>query len=78
LETLNGSLSPEENEKANEAAKRLGVHGIGGSDAHGLHVLGKVYTLFPETIRTEEELVAALKNGGYTPCWNEFYLKRPC
>jgi predicted metal-dependent phosphoesterase TrpH len=73
LETLNGSLSPEENEKADDAANSLGVHGIGGSDAHGLHVLGKVYTLFPSPIRSEEELVAALRNGGYTPCWNEFY-----
>jgi predicted metal-dependent phosphoesterase TrpH len=73
LETLNGSLSPEENEKADDAAKRLGIHGIGGSDAHGLHVLGRVYTLFPSPIRSEEELVAALRNGGYTPCWNEFY-----
>jgi predicted metal-dependent phosphoesterase TrpH len=73
LEILNASLSPEENRKASDAASRLGIHGIGGSDAHGLHVLGRVYTLFPSPIRTEEELVAALKNGGYTPRWNEFY-----
>jgi hypothetical protein len=73
LETLNGSLSPEENKKASNAASRLGIHGIGGSDAHGLHVLGRVYTLFPSPIRTEEELVAALKNGGHTPCWNDIY-----
>ena len=73
LETLNGSLSHKTNKKASDAAYRLGTHGIGGSDAHGLHVLGKAYTLFPAPIKTEDELVAALKNGGYIPCWNELY-----
>jgi predicted metal-dependent phosphoesterase TrpH len=74
LEALNASLSSQENQLAVKAAASLGVHSIGGSDAHGLSVLGRAYTLFPAPIRTEEELVQALRNGGYTPCWNdEFY-----
>jgi predicted metal-dependent phosphoesterase TrpH len=74
LEALNASLSSQENQLAVKAAARLGVHSIGGSDAHGALVLGRAYTLFPAPIRTEEELVQALRNGGYAPCWNdEFY-----
>jgi len=73
LETINGSLSQKANEKAINASRILGIPGIGGSDAHGLQVLGKAYTLFPAPIRTPEELVNALKTGGYTPCWNDYY-----
>ena len=73
LETMNGSLPLKINKKASEAALRLGIHGIGGSDAHGLSVLGKVYTLFNTPIRTDKELVTALKAGGYGPCRNGYY-----
>jgi predicted metal-dependent phosphoesterase TrpH len=71
LEVINGSATSEENRRALEAATQLGVKGIGGSDAHGLHGLGKVYTLFPNPIGTEEDLILALRCGGYTPHWNE-------
>jgi predicted metal-dependent phosphoesterase TrpH len=73
LETINGSLSRQANQKAMDDAGRLGVHGIGGSDAHGLQILGRAYTLFPEPIGSENELARALKKGGYLPCWNEYY-----
>lgn len=70
LEELNASLSPVENRRASEARHRMGLHGIGGSDAHGPRVLGRAYTQFPSSIHTMEELVLALRRGGYTPCWN--------
>lgn len=74
LEALNASLSSQENQQAVQAAAQLGIKGIGGSDAHGLSVLGRAYTLFPAPISSEEELVQALRDGGYGPCWNdEFY-----
>ena len=74
LETLNAALPSRENHRAHKAATRLGVNGIGGSDAHGPSVLGRAYTQFRIAIRTEKELVQALMNGGYVPCWNdEFY-----
>ena len=69
-EVVNGSLLPEQNQRALEAATRLEVHGIGGSDAHGPTVLGRAYTGFPDPIRTMEELVVALRNGGYVTAWN--------
>jgi predicted metal-dependent phosphoesterase TrpH len=74
LEALNASLSIHENQMAVDAATHLGINRIGGSDAHGPAVLGRAYTLLPEPIRTEEELVETLRNGRYIPCWNdEFY-----
>ncbi len=77
VETLNGSLNDEENRQAAETAERMGIRGIGGSDAHGPAVLGRAYTVFPEPIRTEEELVAALRQGRYLPVWNHRYYGCP-
>jgi len=73
LETLNGSVSPEGNRRAQEAAKRLGINGIGGSDAHGLQVMGKAYTCFPAPVSTVRELVLALRSGDYFPVRNKYY-----
>jgi predicted metal-dependent phosphoesterase TrpH len=74
LEALNASLSFQENHRALKAATRLGIKSIGGSDAHGPSVLGRAYTLFQETIRSEEKLTQALRGGNFIPCWNdEFY-----
>lgn len=70
VETLNGSLTPQDNERARAAAEEMGLWGIGGSDAHGIHVLGRVCTLFPGPVRTTAELVEALKAGGYRPVDN--------
>ena len=73
LEVLNGSVSLDGNHRAMEAAEKLGINGIGGSDAHGLQVLGKAYTCFPAPVRSMEELTAALKGGDYFPQWNKYY-----
>ncbi len=73
LEVINGSASSEENQRAAKAAARLGINGTGGSDAHGLIVLGRAYTLFPAPIETEADLAEALRAGGYHACWNNEY-----
>jgi predicted metal-dependent phosphoesterase TrpH len=74
LEALNASLLVGENQLAHQAARKLGVKGIGGSDAHGPSVVGRAYTLFSEPIGTEAELVQALRSGHFRPCWNDdFY-----
>jgi len=67
LETLNGSVPPEENQRACEAARRLGINGIGGSDAHGIQALGSAYTCFNKAIRSAAELVTALRDDTYFP-----------
>jgi predicted metal-dependent phosphoesterase TrpH len=73
LEALNASLAVRENLLALEAIGRLGIKGIGGSDAHGPSVLGRAYTLFQTPIGSEEELVEALRTKDYQPCWNDTF-----
>ncbi len=63
VETHNGGCTPGGNEAALELARRYGLPGIGGSDAHHEFQLGRCYTLFQDEVRTDEELIAALKSG---------------
>lgn len=65
IETINGSLKPEENQRAQTAGAMLGIKGIGGSDAHGIQALGNAYTCFSRPIQNEAQLVAALKSVDY-------------
>ncbi len=67
LETINGSLSEEENRGARDAALKMGLKGTGGSDAHGLHVLGSACTCFSRPVTSEAALVSALRRGDYVP-----------
>lgn len=67
IETLNASLGDEENRLAADAARKMGLSGIGGSDAHGPQVLGKAFTVFAGPILSMDGLVRALKAGGYRP-----------
>ncbi len=67
IETLNGSLSADKNLLALQAAQKLGICGIGGSDAHGPMVIGRAYTLFPRSIKTPVDLFDALRERGYYP-----------
>ncbi|MBR9982243.1 MAG: PHP domain-containing protein [Desulfatitalea sp.] len=66
IETLNGSLQPAENRLAQAAAAHMGLPGTGGSDAHGLHILGKAFTCFSEPVTSESHLVQALREGRYS------------
>jgi len=76
LEVLNASLSSGENKQAVKAAEQLGIKGIAGSDAHGPSVLGRAYTEFPGEIRSEEDLVLALRGGEYHPSWNDVFYQK--
>lgn len=67
VETVNGSVAEAANLKAQEAAAKMGLSGIGGSDAHGIQVMGRVCTVFQEPVETVSALVSALKAGGYHP-----------
>jgi hypothetical protein len=46
---------------------QLGLHGVGGSDAHYAEDVGRAVTLFEEPIRTESELIDALRSGCFRP-----------
>jgi hypothetical protein len=66
VETRNGGCTPRGNLAAMELASRYGLPGIGGSDAHHLCQVGRCGTDFPGDIATDEELVEALRRGGYS------------
>ncbi|HSD58926.1 MAG TPA: PHP domain-containing protein [Methanotrichaceae archaeon] len=68
IEVLNGNSTVEENRMAQEAAQKLQLPGTGGSDAHSRNSVGKYVTEFDDdSIKSEQELIAALKSGRYRP-----------
>jgi hypothetical protein len=65
LEILNGNCTEDMNILAWLASLKLGIPGIGGSDAHTLTQVGRFATIFEAHIETEEELINAIKSGSY-------------
>ena len=63
VEVENGRNRPEENDAARLFARRRGLPGVGGSDAHALAELGRVPTAIDAVVRSRGELVAALRSG---------------
>jgi predicted metal-dependent phosphoesterase TrpH len=66
VEIENGKLSSDENDMARKVAEKLGLPGIGGSDAHRVDDVGKRLTVFEKDIRDERELVQELHAGRFT------------
>lgn len=62
-EILNGNSTFEENIKAFNAAKKIGLQELGASDAHFPDRVGIYATYFPQTIKSEEDLISALKEN---------------
>jgi predicted metal-dependent phosphoesterase TrpH len=67
VEALNGGSRKGENEVVAALMEQHGYHGFGGSDAHLVSLIGICATEFDGDIRTTEDLVAALRTGGYRP-----------
>lgn len=67
IEVLNGSTSPEANQKAHDYAKKLGLQTIGASDCHTVDKIGRFATFFPERIHCVEELIKAFKTATLRP-----------
>lgn len=65
VEVINGQVDASKNEQARGLAARLNVPGIGGSDSHAVKMVGQAATRFQTPIRSDEELVAALKSGRF-------------
>ncbi len=63
IEIENGGTSPVANRRARIMAERLGLWGVGASDAHAPHEVGRASTRFDPRIRNERELIAALSRG---------------
>ena len=67
IEVANGSNTERENLFTLEVAGHLGKVGTGGSDAHSTQGLGSCVTDFTGDIRSEADLIEALKAGACTP-----------
>ena len=67
LEVLNGASRPAERRLAKAVADRLGRSGTGGSDAHGIAMVGACHTCFEDEIKNEADFVAALRAGRFRP-----------
>ena len=65
VEILNGGSRAGENERSRALAERYGYRGTGGSDAHIVSHVGRCATRFEDAIRTDAELVAALRAGRF-------------
>ncbi|NHI91468.1 MAG: PHP domain-containing protein [Candidatus Lokiarchaeota archaeon] len=65
IEILNGRVSKKANVFTQKVNNFLNLKAIGGSDAHELHEVGKVVTIFKNMIYNEKDLVNQLINGEY-------------
>jgi predicted metal-dependent phosphoesterase TrpH len=63
IEVLNAACSEEENIFALKVARVLGRPEVAGSDSHSANSIGVVTTLFADPIRSEHELIAAIRAG---------------
>ncbi len=77
IELLNGGSRKGENERVEELIRTHGYGAIGGSDSHLVSFIGICATEFPREIADEEDLVRALKEGGYRPVDFRDRLKGP-
>ena len=67
VEVLNSRVTDDENRFALEVAKKADRLITGGSDAHDIRSVGRYATAFKSPIRTEEDLLQALRGGRYSP-----------
>jgi len=65
VEVFNGGCTPQENEEAQAFATRFRLKGIAGSDAHGIWRVGWSATEFPHAMKSDEQLVEALREGKF-------------
>jgi predicted metal-dependent phosphoesterase TrpH len=67
VEALNGGSKKGENERVAELIDQYGYHAFGGSDSHLVSFIGICATEFDQDIGSTEDLVGALRSGGYRP-----------
>lgn len=65
IEIRNGKVTEDENSFAEKVAAALNLPGPGGSDAHQVDEVGAHAVLFEEPIKTEQDLIAALRRGRF-------------
>jgi predicted metal-dependent phosphoesterase TrpH len=63
IEVKNGRSKRRANTKAERLASSLGLPGVGGSDAHDVSSIGRVYTEVPDRCRTWNDIIEAIRSG---------------
>jgi predicted metal-dependent phosphoesterase TrpH len=71
IEAFNGSTPPHHNLQAYNLSLELGVPALGGSDAHNWQQVGKYATVFPDGVKTEKDLIEAIKLKQVCPVYYE-------
>ena len=67
IEVFNGRTSPAENAAALELARKFGLPGVGGSDAHMPDEIGTVVNEISRELSTLDELIEAIRAGELKP-----------
>jgi len=75
VEALNGGSKKGENERVAGLIQAYGYQAFGGSDSHLVSFVGICATEFERDLKTIEDLVDALRTGGYRPL--DFRLQKP-
>ena len=65
VETLNGRSRDKENRFAIDVSRRMGLRGVGGSDAHSHEDVPSCATMFERQIASLEELIEELRAGRF-------------
>ena len=75
LEGFNCCESPESNDHAMRLAAKYNLLTIGGSDAHSHECCGKAYTILPERVTCETELISLIHRKVPITCGGTYYNK---
>ncbi len=62
IETINGRSKKRANSQAHRLARKMGLPGIGGSDAHNVNSIGRAYTEVPDDSKTYQDVIQAIKD----------------
>lgn len=73
VETFNACECKERNQAAADLANQYHKPGFGGSDAHKANCVGTAYTSFPETVKTESDLIQYVKAAETIECGGRQY-----
>ena len=65
VEVFNGASPRGEVEFSRRVLNRLNLRGVGGSDSHSPHVVGRCFTEFERCIKGVQDLVAEVKAGRF-------------
>lgn len=75
IEIFNSCQPAHVNKKALSLSRALKKPGFGGSDAHKPDCVGMGYTELPDSIRTESDLIAYVRQTEKIKCGGQFYNK---